>query len=121
MEASFEYPVVSGLLNVEASCHFANTLSDLLSEGQTGEEGEKNSPSLSAHLLLIVRMASITRSGWSNMIYDARRRCERKTGVVYLPVWVPGFPDFWLALIVSCPGYDRKTRYLLTFIACFWL
>ena len=26
------------------------------------------------------------------MIYDARRRCQRKTGIVFLPVRVPDFP-----------------------------
>jgi hypothetical protein len=33
MEASFEYPVGAVLLNLEASFHFGNTLSELLSEG----------------------------------------------------------------------------------------
>ncbi|HEY6074531.1 MAG TPA: hypothetical protein VIV15_14370 [Anaerolineales bacterium] len=28
------------------------------------------------------------------LIYDARRRCERKTGIVFLPVRVPDFPDY---------------------------
>ena len=48
------------------------------------------------------------------MIYDARRRCERKTGIVFLTVRVPDFPDFPLTLVVSRPGKGRKPWYLLT-------
>lgn len=48
------------------------------------------------------------------MIYDARRRCERKTGIVFLPVRSPDFPDFPLTLVVSRPGKARKPWYLLT-------
>lgn len=48
------------------------------------------------------------------MIYDARRRCERKTGIVFLPVRVPDFPDFPLKLVVSRPGKGRKPWYLIT-------
>lgn len=48
------------------------------------------------------------------MIHDARRRCERKTGIVFLPVRVPDFPDFPLTLVVSRPGKGRKPWYLLT-------
>lgn len=48
------------------------------------------------------------------LIYDARRRCERKTGIVFLPVRVPNFPTFPLTLIVSRPGKGRKPWYLIT-------
>jgi hypothetical protein len=48
------------------------------------------------------------------MIYDARRRCERKTGIVFLPVRVPDFPDYPFTLVVSRPGKGRKPWYLLT-------
>jgi Transposase DDE domain len=48
------------------------------------------------------------------MIYDARRRCERKTGIVFLPVHVPDLPDFPLTLVVSRPGKGRTPWYLLT-------
>lgn len=48
------------------------------------------------------------------MIYDARRRCERKTGIVFLPVRLPDFPDCPLTLVVSRPGKGRKPWYLLT-------
>lgn len=48
------------------------------------------------------------------MIYDARRRCERKTGIVFLPVRVPDFPHLPLTLVVSRPGKGRKPWYLLT-------
>jgi hypothetical protein len=48
------------------------------------------------------------------MIYDARRRFERKTGIVFLPVRAPGFPAFSLTLIVSHPGRGRKPWYLIT-------
>ena len=54
------------------------------------------------------------RSMDHRMIYDARRRCERKTGIVFLPVRVPGFPDFPLTLVVSRPGKGRKPWYLIT-------
>lgn len=48
------------------------------------------------------------------MIYDARRRCHRKTGIVFLPVCVPDFPDFPLTLVVSRPGKGRTPWYLIT-------
>lgn len=48
------------------------------------------------------------------MIFDASRRCERKTGIVFLPVRVPDFPDFPLTLVVSRPGKGRKPWYLIT-------
>lgn len=48
------------------------------------------------------------------MIYDTRRRCERKTGIVFLPVQVPDFPYFPLTLVVSRPGKGRKPWYLIT-------
>jgi len=48
------------------------------------------------------------------MIYDARRRCERKTGIVFLTVRIPDFPDFPLTLVVSRPGKGRKPWYLIT-------
>jgi hypothetical protein len=54
------------------------------------------------------------RSMDHRMIYDARRRCERKTGIVFLPVHVPDFPDFPLTLVVSRPGKGRKPWYLIT-------
>ncbi len=54
------------------------------------------------------------RSMDHRMIYDARRRCERKTGLVFLPVRVPNFPDFPLTLVVSRPGKGRKPWYLIT-------
>jgi hypothetical protein len=48
------------------------------------------------------------------MIYDTVRRCERKTGIVYVPVRVPDFPDVPLTLVVSRPGKGRKPWYLIT-------
>jgi hypothetical protein len=54
------------------------------------------------------------RSMDHRMIYDARRRCQRKTGIVFLSVRVPGFPDFPLTLVVSRPGKGRKPWYLIT-------
>jgi len=54
------------------------------------------------------------RSMDHRLIYDARRRCERKTGIVFLPVRVPDFPDFPLTLVVSRPGKGRKPWYLIT-------
>jgi len=54
------------------------------------------------------------RSMDHRMIYDARRRCQRKTGIVFLPVRVPDHPDFPLTLIVSRPGKGRLPWYLIT-------
>lgn len=48
------------------------------------------------------------------MIYDARRRCDRKTGIVFLPVRAPDYPNFPLTLVVSRPGKGRKPWYLIT-------
>ncbi len=48
------------------------------------------------------------------LIYDTRRRCERKTGIVFLPVQVPDFPGQPFTLVVSRPGKGRKPWYLLT-------
>lgn len=48
------------------------------------------------------------------LIYDARRRCERKTGILFVPVRVPDFPQLPLTLIVSRPGKGRVPWYLLT-------
>jgi hypothetical protein len=54
------------------------------------------------------------RSVDHRMIYDARRRCERKTGIIFMPVRVPDFPNFPLTLVVSRPGKGRKPWYLIT-------
>ena len=48
------------------------------------------------------------------MINDAIRRCERKTGIVFVPVRVPDFPHVPLTLVVSRPGKGRKPWYLIT-------
>lgn len=48
------------------------------------------------------------------LIDDARRRCQRKTGMVFVTVTHPDYPDFPLTLIVSRPGRGRKPWYLLT-------
>jgi hypothetical protein len=48
------------------------------------------------------------------MIYDAVRRCERKTGIVFVPMRVPDYPDVPLTLVVSRPGKGRKPWYLIT-------
>lgn len=53
------------------------------------------------------------RSWEYRMIWDARRRCLRKTGVIALPVHLPE-DDRQLFLVVSRPGYGRKPWYLLT-------
>jgi hypothetical protein len=53
------------------------------------------------------------RSWEYRMIWDARRRCHRKTGVIALPVHLPG-DDRQLFLVVSRPGYGRKPWYLIT-------
>lgn len=48
------------------------------------------------------------------MIKDAVRHCVRKTGIVYVPVRVPDYPDVPLTLVVSRPGKGRKPWYLIT-------
>lgn len=53
------------------------------------------------------------RSWDHRMIWDARRRCHRKTGVIALPVRLPD-DERQLFLVVSRPGYARKPWYLLT-------
>jgi len=47
------------------------------------------------------------------MIWDARRRCLRKTGVIAFPIHLPD-DDRQLYLVVSRPGYGRKPWYLVT-------
>ena len=48
------------------------------------------------------------------MIYDCKRRCERKTGVVFFPVKLPDAPYIHLWMIVSRPGPGRQPWFLLT-------
>ena len=54
------------------------------------------------------------RSMDHRLIYDTVRRLERKTGIVYVPVRVPDFPDVPLTLVVSRPGKGRTPWYLIT-------
>jgi Transposase DDE domain len=53
------------------------------------------------------------RSWGKRLIYDARRRCQRKVGIVAVPVFDPqhGQP---LTLVVARPGGGREPWYLLT-------
>jgi Transposase DDE domain len=53
------------------------------------------------------------RSWEYGLIWDARRRCERKTGIIALPVQLPE-DQRPLFLVVSRPGYGRKPWYLIT-------
>ena len=53
------------------------------------------------------------RSWEYRMIWDARRHCQRKTGVIALPIRLPD-DDRQLFLVVSRPGYGRKPWYLIT-------
>ena len=53
------------------------------------------------------------RSWEYRLIWDARRRCYRATGVVALPVHFPD-DDRQLFLVVSHLGYGRKPWYLIT-------
>jgi hypothetical protein len=46
-------------------------------------------------------------------IWDARRRCWRKTGIFFTPVSLPKL-DYPLWLVVSRPGSGREPWYLLT-------
>lgn len=53
------------------------------------------------------------RSQDHRQIWDARRRCWRKTGLVVVPVTHPDY-DIPLWLVVSRPGKGRSPWYLLT-------
>ena len=59
------------------------------------------------------KIARGKRSWEYRMIWDARRRCQRKTGVIALPIHLPD-DDRPLFLVVSHPGYGRKPWYLIT-------
>lgn len=59
------------------------------------------------------KIARGKRSWESRLVWDARRRCHRKTGVIAFPVHLPE-DDRQLFLVVSRPGYGRKPWYLLT-------
>jgi hypothetical protein len=53
------------------------------------------------------------RSWEHKLVWDAKRHCYRKTGVVAVPVSLPDTPHrLWL--VVSRPGAGRKPWYLLT-------
>jgi hypothetical protein len=57
---------------------------------------------------------SRSKRSWEyRMLWDARRRCHRKTGVIALPVHLPD-DDRQLFLVVARPGYGRKPWYLIT-------
>jgi len=53
------------------------------------------------------------RSWEYRMIWDARRRCQRKTGIIASPIRLPN-DQRQLFLVVSRPGYGRKPWYLIT-------
>lgn len=59
------------------------------------------------------KIARGKRSWEYRMIWDARRRCLRQTGVIALPVHLPQ-EERPLWLVVSRPGYGRKPWYLIT-------
>ena len=53
------------------------------------------------------------RSWEYRMVWDARRRCHRKTGIIAAPIYLPN-DERKLFLVVSRPGYGRKPWYLIT-------
>lgn len=59
------------------------------------------------------KIARSKRSWQYRLIWDARRRCLRKTGIIAFPVHLPE-DDRPLFLVVSRPGYGRKPWYILT-------
>jgi len=59
------------------------------------------------------KIARGKRSWQYRLVWDARRRCYRKTGIIAFPVHLPE-DDRLLFLVVSRPGYGRKPWYLLT-------
>jgi len=54
------------------------------------------------------------RSVDHRMIYDCKRRCERKTGIVFFPVHLPDAPYLHLWMVVSRPGPGRQPWFLLS-------
>jgi hypothetical protein len=54
------------------------------------------------------------RSVDHRMIYDAKRRCQRKTGIVFFRVQLPDAPYLPLWMIVLRPGAGRQPWFLLT-------
>ncbi|HEU4746132.1 MAG TPA: transposase [Anaerolineales bacterium] len=59
------------------------------------------------------KIARGKRSWEQRLVWDARRRCKRKTGIVAFPVHLPD-DERPLFLVVSRPGSGRKPWYLLT-------
>jgi hypothetical protein len=59
------------------------------------------------------KIARGKRSWGHRMVWDARRRCKRETGIIAFPVHLPD-DERPLFLVVSRPGYGRKPWYLLT-------
>lgn len=59
------------------------------------------------------KIARGKRSWDHRLVWDARRRCKRETGVIAFPVHLPD-DERPLFLVVSRPGYGRKPWYLLT-------
>jgi hypothetical protein len=53
------------------------------------------------------------RSWGKRLLYDARRRCQRKVGVVAVPVFDPQHGQ-QLSLVVARPGRGQEPWYLLT-------
>lgn len=53
------------------------------------------------------------RSWEERLVWDARRKCQRKTGVIAFPVHLPD-DDRLLFLVISRPGCGHKPWYLLT-------
>jgi hypothetical protein len=54
------------------------------------------------------------RSVDHRMIYDCKRRCARKTGIVFFPVKLPSMPYQPLWMVVARPGPGRQPWFLLT-------
>ncbi len=54
------------------------------------------------------------RSVDHRMIYDNKRRCERKTGIVFFPVHLPDDLHTQLWMVVSRPGPGRQPWFILT-------
>jgi hypothetical protein len=59
------------------------------------------------------KIARGKRSWDHRLVWDARRRCKRKTGIIAFPVHLPD-DERSLFLVVSRPGSARKPWYLLT-------
>jgi hypothetical protein len=64
------------------------------------------------NLHIVWKMVRGKLSWGYRMIWDARRRCQRQTGILAAPIHLPN-DERQLLLVVSRPGIGRKPWYLI--------